>query len=53
MYSVKKCEYGVVEGGFMPECYVTKRGYQFEYDKPLYRGWGGSKSPFCPLRTFE
>ena len=28
----------------MPECYVTKRGYQFEYDKPLYRGWGGGQN---------
>ena len=30
---------GVVEaGGFMPQCYITHRGYQPECDKPLHRG---------------
>ena len=28
-------------GGLMPECYVTKRGYQLECGKPFHRrGWG-------------
>ena len=32
-----------MEGVFIPECYVTKRGYQLERDKPLHRGVGGVK----------
>ena len=32
-------------GGFMPECYITKREYQLECDKLLHRDGvgGGSK----------
>ena len=26
--------------GFIPECYVTKRGHQLEFDKLLHRGMG-------------
>ena len=34
-------------GGIMTECYVTKRGYQLECDKPLHRGWGSTWKFFC------
>ena len=31
----------------MPECYVTKRGYELECDKPLHRGgWGVTMTIF-------
>jgi len=37
----------------MAKCYLTKRGFQLESDKPLRRGWGeGQNGSFCPLRTF-
>ena len=31
----------------MPECCVTKRGYQLKCDKPLHRGGGGQNDNFC------
>ena len=30
----------------MPECYVTKKGYQVECNKPLHRGWGSQNGSF-------
>ena len=40
-------------GGLVPECYVTKTGYQLECDKPLHRGGEGENGKFfLPLLTF-
>ena len=35
----------------MPECYVPKRGYQLECDKPLQRG-GGVKMTIFSVTYF-
>ena len=35
----------------MPECYITKRGYQLEYDKP-YIGGGVIRMIIFPLHAF-
>ena len=39
-------------GGFMPECYVTKREYWLECDKPLHRGGGGVKMTIFSVTHF-
>ena len=36
----------------MPECYVTKRGYQLECDKPLHRGMGVKVTMFSLTYLF-
>ena len=35
----------------MPECYITKRGYQLEYDKP-YIGGGGDQNDNFSITCF-
>ena len=37
----------------MPECYVSKRGYQLECDKPLHRGGGIKRTIFLRYVLFE
>ena len=36
----------------MPDCYVTKRGYQPQCDKPLHRA-AGLKQQIFPICTFR
>ena len=40
-------------GGFMPECYVTKRGYKLVCGRPLHRGVGSQTDDFFRCVLFE